>query len=327
MLSYHKRSHLITNCHIAVYSMANTIPHHPRTRWQTTLRSCAIADSINVMKRSNLDGEIHDRTQFLINRHHGPTLIEYKFTVPPNMLALKLITLLITVSTGLKAVPFGEIRSAQTFFSSPSLSTSPAPLSTLINTDSFLHNDTKEEHTPSETLIDKDELESQPQLDDHADQDEGFDMNRHFHNKDGDDWGLYVPINLEGSKTIVRRAVGLEKRATARGTVHLDCKNAPEVCKNAGCYQNCLRKAKGNNKSFYYTNGPLEITKNARGRTLTPQANENRFNSGVALSWSRPCRAWPFAQKFWHPQDFKGLGPELDLETDEWPMATMRTGI
>jgi hypothetical protein len=191
----------------------------------------------------------------------------------------------------------------------------------------FFHNDTKQENSPSKTFIDEDGTETQPRLDHHAEPNHGFDMDWHFHNKDGDDWGLYVPINLEDEKTVIRRAVGLEKRVQARGTLHMDCKNAPEVCKNAGHYQNCLRKAKGNYKSFFYTNGPLETDKNARGKTLTPQANENRSNSGVSLSWSRPCRAWPFTQKFWHPQDSNGLGPKLDLETDEWPMATMRTGI
>jgi hypothetical protein len=191
----------------------------------------------------------------------------------------------------------------------------------------FFHNDTKQENSPSKTFIDEDGTETQPRLDHHAEPNHGFDMDWHFHNKDGDDWGLYVPINLEDEKTVIRRAVGLEKRVQARGTLHMDCKNAPEVCKNAGHYQNCLRKAKGNYKSFFYTNSPLETDKNARGKTLTPQANENRSNSEVSLSWSRPCRASPFAQKFWHPQDSNSLGPKLDLETDEWPMATMRTGI
>jgi hypothetical protein len=239
------------------------------------------------------------------------------------MLQLQLIPLLITVTAGLKAVPLGEIRSAETLSSSPSLSTSPAPLSTLTNTDLFLHNDTKQARSPSETLIDGDETETQSPIDDHAVPNHGFDMDTHFHNKDGDDWGLYVPIELKGETTVVRRSVWLEKRAQYCGIVHMDCRKAPEVCMNAGYYQNCMRKAKGNYQSFTYTNGPLEDDENIG----TPQANENRYNSGVTTSWSRPCRAWLFAQKFWHPQDPKGLGPVLDLRTDEWPMAIMKTGI
>jgi hypothetical protein len=109
--------------------MANAITHDPCTRWQTTLRPCAIADQSNAI----LLGQMHDHTQFLNNGHHDPPLIEYKSTILLEMLGLQLIPLLITVSAGLKVVPFGEIKSAETLFSSPSLSTSPAPISTLTN--------------------------------------------------------------------------------------------------------------------------------------------------------------------------------------------------
>ena len=68
----------------------------------------------------------------------------------------------------------------------------------------------------------------------------------------GDDWGLYVPIDIDwdGVKTVVRRAVGLERRGVNRGVVQMDCLKAPEVCKNVGWYQNCLNDAKGDYKKF-----------------------------------------------------------------------------
>lgn len=130
---------------------------------------------------------------------------------------------------------------------------------------------------------------------------------------------------MHDGKTHVRQAGpggGLGKTPGFRGVVQMDCKNSPEVCKNAGFYQNCLRGAKGDYTKVLYTNGPTEDAK-----VDTPVADRSRFNSGVSASWSTPCRAWPFAQRFWHPQETRQKPlPDTGLETDEWPMATMNTG-
>lgn len=237
------------------------------------------------------------------------------------MLIVLPISLLFAVSSGLKAVPFGETRSAETLISFPSPSSSIVPK---FDHPELIDNDYSQSDDPLYESIEDD----QPMVEHLELTDEGlpkrrFKMDNHFHNKVGDDWGLYVPIELEGDKTIVRRAEGLEKRGQARGTIQFDCKLAPDVCRNAGFYQNCIRGAKGDFKKVIYTNGPTED----RRVVGTPQADENRYNSGVSTTWSTPCRAWPFAQRFWHPQDTKKSPvPENGLQTDEWPMAIMETG-
>lgn len=239
----------------------------------------------------------------------------------PKMLLLLSISLLFAVSSGLKAVHFGETRSAETLIPSSSPFSSVVPSS---YHPELIENDYMQPEDPlPESIEDHQSIIEQPELNDESLPRRGFKMNDHFHNKVGDDWGLYVPIDLKGEKTVVRRAVGLEKRGTPRGVLQFDCKLAPQVCKNAGFYQNCIRGAKGDYKKVTYTNGPTE-DKRVVG---TPQADINRFNSGVSTTWSTPCRAWPFAQRFWHPQDLpKSPVPKNGLQTDEWPMAIMETG-
>lgn len=230
------------------------------------------------------------------------------------MLRLLLISLLTPISLALKAISFGETSSAATLFPHPSSAPADPDL---------LHHNKTDAKSPSTEGSAWDGVDSaEPDYADHAFTRKEFHMDDHFHNKPGDAWGLYVPVNLKSDTTVVRKAVGVHRRGKPRGTVQMDCKKTPEVCKNAGYYQNCIRGAKGKVGVVPYFNGPYE--EDVGGKE---QAAENRVNSGVTTSFSTPCRAWPFAQRFWHPQDHGGYISQNGLQTDEWPMATMQTGI
>lgn len=146
----------------------------------------------------------------------------------------------------------------------------------------------------------------------------------------------YVPYESTNNTTLVRR--GLQKRAPEfRGTMHMDCKKMREACQNACWYQNCVRDAQGDETQVVYTNARDGV------------APGNRIQSGVTISRGTPCNAWPFGQRFWdtYPLEVhhsrgqmlqatlltsaqkslqKGGTPfnknNLNLETDEWPMAS-----
>ena len=242
------------------------------------------------------------------------------------MLLLLSLSLLFAVSSGLKAVQFGETRSAETLFPSSSLTSSPSSsiVPSLHDPELIEHNYTKPEDPFPDSIEDDQISIEQLELNDESSSSRGANMGDRFHNKDGNEWGPYIPIGVNDGQTHVRQAGpggGLGQVPGYRGVVQMDCMKAPEVCKNAGFYQNCLRGAKGDYKKVLYTNGPKENDKK------TPVADKNRFNSGVSTSWSTPCRAWPFAQRFWHPQELsQGPFKKSGLQTDEWPMATMTTG-
>jgi hypothetical protein len=224
------------------------------------------------------------------------------------MLLILLIFPLFAVSSGLQAVRFGESKSAETLFPLPS--TVPTP------SESSQHNQTKPDNLPLEPSLDGEEPIVQAEFDHDAPTERKFHMDDHFHNKDGDDWGLYVPIDLDKDTTVVRRAIGLEKRAAYAGVVQMDCKIAHEVCRNAGYYQNCLMGARGSYRAVEYIHGPSK-------KTPVTGADARRQWSGVTLRWSRPCKAWPFSQKFWDVPGVDGVDERL-IQTDEWPMASMQ---
>ncbi|SMQ49534.1 unnamed protein product [Zymoseptoria tritici ST99CH_3D7] len=59
---------------------------------------------------------------------------------------------------------------------------------------------------------------------------------------------------------------------------------------------------------------------------------QNRVESGVSVTEGTPCKNWPFGQLFWDPYPFSAQvnpdnparaprGSQLELQTDEWPMA------
>lgn len=176
------------------------------------------------------------------------------------MLRLLTISLLFAVSLGLEAVSFGETKSAETLFQA----STPSP--TQLNNE--LSEPTSESSEHNEDLSESERVAGRT----------WFNMDDHFHNKDGDEWGLYVPIELAGGTTVDRRAI--EKRAQKAGVVQIDCSMAPEVCRNAGFYQNCMMGAKGMYWKVTYKNGPLEPSNNA------PKTDRNRYNSGVSTTYS-----------------------------------------
>ena len=135
----------------------------------------------------------------------------------------------------------------------------------------------------------------------------------------GKEHGSYSPGVPDQAPVATNESHDLHKRQQRTipmdaGVMQIDCLQAPDICKNAGYYQNCIRRAYGNINAVTYRNGPY----NER------IANANRRQSGATLSSgsSTPCNGWPFAQKFWHPQT-GGLSQPA-LQTDEWPMASFR---
>lgn len=230
---------------------------------------------------------------------------------------LFLFLVFVAVSFGLTAVPYGQFWSAETLSSSSTPSTTPVSSHFEIPE----YDEAMQEFQTLSTIDDDVEKTSEPDNVSEMASERPFKMDDHFHNKHGEDWGLYVPIDLSGESTTVRRAAGfgLEKRGADAGTMQMDCLETPEVCKNVGWFQNCLRDARGDHTKVVYINGPLELK-------VTPVADQNRIESGVKTSWGRPCKVWPFAQRFWHMHpNASSLSQKYDLETDEWPMATMTT--
>ena len=232
--------------------------------------------------------------------------------------------LLAVVSCDIKAVPYGQVLSAETLFSSSAPFSTPSSTVASIHYESPQHGEILQDTAIPETIDDIVNETTHQNYVKETRAERRFNMDDHFHNKNGDDWGLYVPIDLTSGITKVRRTAGfgLEKRGQNRGTVQMDCHQAPEVCKNAGWYQNCVHGAKLNYKNIEYENGPTQEE--------DPDASDiNRFNSGVTTSWATPCKAWPFAQRFWHPIA-RLIGAPLSkegLQTDEWPMASMKNEI
>jgi hypothetical protein len=254
------------------------------------------------------------------------TTVAYKIEAHDKMHRLLLFLLLIAVSLGkieLKAVPYGQISSAETLFQSSTPSTTPE--STLYN--SLQHDEISEDFTPLDSIDNDFDEPFGPDIGSEATSGGSFNMDDHFHNKDGDNWGSYVPIEVNDKSTTVRRAsgFGLEKRAFDAGVVQMDCLETPEVCKNAGWFQNCLRGAKGDHTKVTYENGPQESTKDH------PVADANRLESGVLTHPTTPCRLWPLAQRFWHMHPnasqlvHEATAKLQTLQTDEWPMTIMKT--
>lgn len=289
----------------------------------------ALVDNLSIDYRIVAISILYIRTDVQSTSHDQDCPpMKWKPTAMHNMLLLLSISLPFAASSGLKAVQFGETRSAETLFPSSSLTSfsSSSIVPSLHDPRLIELNYTKPE-VPSPELIEDDQTSIERLgFTDEKSSTRDTDMDDRFHNKDGNDWGPYVPIGVNDGQTQVRQAGpggGLGKVPGYRGVIQIDCMNAPEVCKNAGFYQNCLRGAKGDFTKVLYTNGPTEDDEDEG----TPVADKNRFNSGVSTSWSTPCRAWPFAQRFWHPpESVQGPFSKSGLQTDEWPMATMTTG-
>ena len=219
---------------------------------------------------------------------------------------LLLLLLPVAALANLKAVTYGEISSAQTLFPAPE----PTNIQGFVTDDS--KNGTNLVHVTWRS--DLHDLSVPAELQDAiCNDDPNFHENLDINPAQPDH---ATSGNLTDDK-LERRAFlqsNQPPRVRAfRGTMQIDCYKAVEVCRNAGYYQNCLRGAAGNNQLVKYYNGPY-----------TDQfADDNRLNSGVTTDWGTPCNAWPFAQRFWHPQYPPKKKNKPPLNTDEWPMATM----
>lgn len=227
---------------------------------------------------------------------------------PTSMSRLLLLLAPLVVATSLKAISYGETKSAQTLFSLP----------TSTNTDIFQHAETTHSPLPGDdtannisSLLRSSLLAGLDSSEETNVVDEGS-----AGNKDGQ---LSTSDMLAKKNAPVQSFDRIEKRQQRSpnpmdaGTMQIDCLLAPDICKNAGYYQNCIRRAYGNNALVTCVNGPYD-------KDVT---NHNRVQSGVTLQGATPCNGWPWAQRFWHPQT-AGLGEPPFLQTDEWPMATFR---
>ena len=112
-------------------------------------------------------------------------------------------------SSGLKAIPYGEIWSAETLFASPTPSSSPILTPTSTSTPNMnlhtttasthydfpKHDDATQDPVPPGTIKDDDGENTSSDVPRGTASRKPFNMDDHFHNKKGDDWGLYVPID------------------------------------------------------------------------------------------------------------------------------------
>lgn len=203
------------------------------------------------------------------------------------------------LSAGLKAGPYGHIEPAQT------LVAFPAPSAT---NDPSANRTTSTRHNTYQPFQAPDTEYGRLVLDiDLGDPDTSDD--------DYDQFGQYLPIGSTEDTTMIQRAGILQKRAAFRGTMQIDCLEAPEVCQNACWYQNCLMGAQGSITAVTFQDG---------GRN-SARDSANPLQSGVTTTHGRPCTSWPFRQKFWDTYPFNtnpSQRSETYLEPDEWPMAS-----
>ena len=219
------------------------------------------------------------------------------------MLPHLIVLLPLAAAATLKAVSYGETRSAQILFK-------PSPSPTSIN--DSVDDDVSIGHTYllEESGLTNASKHIEATLIQNVHPREEFDIAKRIGIEDSDR-DLEVPGPISEEILPSHDLGGVEKRqGRHRGVMQIDCYLAPDICKNAGWYQNCERKAYGDIKKVLYTNGNRDHA----------TAKWSRVQSGVTLSVATPCNGWPFAQKFWHPQNDGLETPKL--QTDEWPMAT-----
>lgn len=228
------------------------------------------------------------------------------------MLSLIFAILPLVVAESLKAISYGEVRSAQTLL--PSSASIQVFGSQDTNHDPLLSEIEDPNDLSPLMLTDVSEHINVHENPDTAARAEFVDGNE---SEDDDFVGLVLDASdkFNEETPLFGQNEVLEKRQRAPmygGVMQIDCLHAPDICRNAGWYQNCLRGAHGNINAVTYWSGPYDET----------VARANRKNSGVTISKTTPCKGWPFAQKFYHPQT-QGY-EEPAIETDEWPMATFQ---
>lgn len=216
------------------------------------------------------------------------------------MLPFLLALLPLAASHGIKAIQFGQPMPIETLISLPTLAPSH---------ERSLNQSREIQHAAHSPHLENDSVDHISLLvdADFAEIDDSLD--------DSDEFDQWVPVGTTDDTTLVRRANGIEKRAAFRGTMQIDCLEAPEACQNACWYQNCLMNAQGDTTKVKYQDG---------GRN-TKRDSGNRLLSGVTTNRGRACTTWPFGQKFWDTYQFNPNPKEASekyLETDEWPMAS-----
>lgn len=224
------------------------------------------------------------------------------------MLPCLLALLPLTAATTMKAVPYGETKSAQTLFKPVT-----SPTSITIDVNEHFDNHRAPLLGDTSTLNLPERAEGEPSLAQELQLGKDFtalDMN-HIDGIDGD-LEAASPVSENFTSDHEHGVLGKRQVGQYRGIMQIDCYLAPDICKNAGYYQNCMRGAQGNNLHVLYTDGDRNID----------TTRDSRVQAGVTLQGATPCNGWPFAQRFWHPQN---NGLELpELQTDEWPMATFQ---
>ena len=236
---------------------------------------------------------------------------------------LLLSILLIAGFCGLAAVPYAKVWSTETLFPSSTPSTTSSTTPVPFYYDWFQHGKIKADTTPVQPIKDDVDDTLQPDAMNGTVSEQPINMDDNTKHSGDHPYGPYVPAGSTDEHTLVRRSNLLAKRGTYRGTIQMNCRKAPMVCKNAGYHQNCLRGARGNYKTVRYTNGPDEDKP-------FPEAKKNRYNSGVSTGWATPCNARPFSQisydRWWDDLNNPPYNENVGHQTDEWPMATMKTG-
>lgn len=225
------------------------------------------------------------------------------------MLRILSVFLPIAAAASMKAIPYGDIKSAETLFQS----------STPVSTNTFRLPDIHHSILPEPTAMSNVSLLVQSETFGEPDKGLGLDAENIFVGKEmyEDEHDSYLRDVHDQASAAAEESHSLHERQQRTipmdaGVMQIDCLQAPDICKNAGYYQNCIRRAYGNINLVTYSNGPYS-ERYAKG---------NRKQSGATLSSgsSTPCNGWPFAQKFWHPQT--GGSSQPALQTDEWPMAS-----
>jgi hypothetical protein len=181
------------------------------------------------------------------------------------MLRCLLLLLPLAVATSLKAVPYGETKSAQTLF--------PPPTSSKIN--DIQHIDIHHRITTGNGAADSLSVLAGSGLAEAVDARDRLNMvdeaNVEEEDREFDDMFEEDEDEDEDGDDLEKR----QARTTPMygGVMQIDCLLAPDICKNAGYYQNCIRQAYGNPSLVTYTNGPYDDT----------VTRINRIRSGVTL--------------------------------------------
>lgn len=237
-------------------------------------------------------------------------------------------------SSGLRPVPYGQTKSAETLFSLPTPSTianidyemsgdiqhdeyrsTLQPPSTVLQRDSKLQDShdydiaqTQTEHEfhkelyieLNERLVSRDETEDEASGEEKEDKDDlTFDPKPKPKSKPKPKPPPKVPAAAPVAAPAGAVPTGNPDVPDGKdqGIMQMDCLVSPEACQNACYYQNCVRGAAGNIKHVTYQVG-------YNGKQVAKIGEHNRLQSGVTVSTGRPCRTGPFGQKFWDPYPF-----------------------